>query len=190
MQGRCVDAVGGDADVGRAVGDGLHDVAAEAFLQVDAQLRMAGEEGGQRVWQKLGHGGGVAEQAYLAFEAGGELRQVGLHVVHLPGDGAGVVQQRAARLGGFGAAPAALQQRHVQGFLHAAYAGAGRGQRQVRQPCAGGNAAAFRDVDEQLEVGQVEAHGISLWIMRSLAQYIPDFQAGCGRAEWRTWILL
>jgi hypothetical protein len=73
------------------------------------ELRVGGEEGRQRLRQELGHGGGVAEQAYLAFEAGGEFGQVGAHVVHLPGDGAGVMQQRAARFGGLGAAPAALE---------------------------------------------------------------------------------
>jgi hypothetical protein len=36
------------------------------------------------------------------------LRQVGLHVVHLPQDDAGMLQQCASGFGRFGAAPAAL----------------------------------------------------------------------------------
>ena len=132
----------------------------EAFsrVKIDAQLRVRGQEGGQRVRQELGHGRGVAQQPDAALETGGEFGQVGLHIVHLAGDRTCVVQQRAAGFGRLGAAAAALQQRHVQGLFHAADAGAGRGQRQMHQLRTGGDAAAFGDVDEQLEVGKVEAH--------------------------------
>jgi len=58
------------------------------------------------------------------------------------------------------AARLAREQGAAQLRLHAAHALAGRGQRHVRPPGRRRKRAAVEDMDEQLQVGEVESHGL------------------------------
>src|SRR5215211_8782970 len=70
-----------------------------------------------------------------------------------------MVEQAAPGSGQLHAAPAALQQWHVEHLLHAADACAGRCQGKVRALGAVRDAAGLGDVAEQAEIGEIEAHG-------------------------------
>jgi hypothetical protein len=85
--------------------------------------------------------------------------QVLLQALALRQDRARVLQQRAAGLGRRHARPAAHQQFGAEAEFHLADAGRGGGQRQIGAHRAMGDAARLDDVTEQVEIGEVEAHG-------------------------------
>ncbi len=71
-----------------------------------------------------------------------------------------MLAQRVAGRRGPHAARLAREQGAAQLRLHAAHALAGRGQRHVRPPGRRRKRAAVEDMDEQLQVGEVESHGL------------------------------
>ena len=154
-----IDRAGDDPDVADALGDQADDLVGEPLLQVDADMRVRGEERAQRLGQELGQRIGVGQHPHLA----GEPARIGAEVLAqafgLRQDGAGMLQQGAAGLGRRDALAAADQQRRAERLLHVADAGAGRRQRQMRAFRAMGDAARLDDVAEQAQVGEVEAHG-------------------------------
>ena len=112
-----IDRAGDDADVGDAFGDQPDDLVGEPLLQIDADVRMRGEERAQRLGQELGQRIGVREHAHLA----GEPARIGAEVLAQPlglrQHGARMLQQRAAGLRRRHALPAARQQRRAERLL-------------------------------------------------------------------------
>jgi hypothetical protein len=56
-----VDGAGDDAEVGDAFGDEADDLVAQAFFQIDADIRVGGQERAQCFRQELGQRVGVRE---------------------------------------------------------------------------------------------------------------------------------
>ena len=61
-----VDGAGDDAEVGDAFGDQADDLVAQPFFQIDADIRVRGQERAQRFRQELGQRVGVGEDPDLA----------------------------------------------------------------------------------------------------------------------------
>ena len=149
----------GDADVGIARGDGGGDRRALAVLEIEVDRGIGREEIRKQPGQVLRQGRGVGQHAHAAFQPTRIGRKLAAHGVDLLQHDAGMVEQAAPGIGQPHAAPAALQQRHVEHLLHAADACAGRRQCKVRALGAVRDAAGLGDVAEQAEIGEVEAHG-------------------------------
>ena len=140
------------------VGDRGDDLVAQALFEIDVDLRMRGEEIAQRLGQEFGERVRVGQQPDVALEAVGVLAQLATHALGLLQQQACVVHERAARRRRLHALAIAIQQRGAELDLHVADARARRGDRQVHALGAGGDAAGLDDVQEELEVGEVEAH--------------------------------
>lgn len=158
VQAMQVGRIGQHADVAGAGAQGIGDFVAETFFEVDRHARVILEEVAQHRRQVFAQRGGVAQHAHVAPEPLAVMIQFAAHAVHLRQDQARVMRQRAARRRGQHAAVFAQQQRHAQRFLHAADALAGRRQRHVRTPRAGGDGAGLLHIEEKPQIGQVEAH--------------------------------
>ncbi len=152
--------------IGDAFGDQADDLVAQPLLEVDADMRMRGEERAQRLGQKLGERIGVGQHPDLAGEPARIGAEVLAQALGLPQDGARMLQQRAAGLGRRDALAAAHQQRGAERLLHVADAGRGGGQRQMRALGAMRDAARLDDMAEQAEIGEIEVHGGTLRILR------------------------
>ncbi len=85
-----VHRVGDDPEVGRALAQGLGDAQAGQFLQVDIEVGVFAQEVREQFRQVFAEGGGVAQQAHLAFDAVGVFGQVLLQVF-------GLLQQQRGR---------------------------------------------------------------------------------------------
>lgn len=146
MLARC--CAGDDAQVGHALGDGLHDAQARVFLHIHAHAWVLGKVGRQQFGQVLGQGRGVAQQAHLALMPLRVLTQVELQALDLLGDEPGMLQQCLP--GGRGADTSAIaqQERNAQGRLHGTNPGAGCWQRQVATPSTGGDVSTLDGVPE------------------------------------------
>ena len=149
---------GDDADVRLPIGDGRDDLVAEALLEIDVDLRVRGEELAERLGQEFGERIGVRHQPDVAFQAVGVLAQLAAHALGLLQQQARVMNERAAGRRRLHALPIAIQQRSAELDLHVADPRARGGHGQVHALGAGGDAAGFHDVQEELEVGQVETH--------------------------------
>lgn len=149
----------GDADVGVARGDGGCDRRTLAVLEIEVDRGIGREEIREQPGQMLRQGRCVGQHAHAALQSARIGRKLAAHGVDLLQHDAGMVEQAAPGIGQLHAAPAALQQRHVEHLLHAADARAGRRQGKVRALGAVRDAAGLGDVAEQAEIGEIEAHG-------------------------------
>ena len=168
---------------------------------------MGGEEGAQRLREELGQRIGVRQHPDLAGETAGIGAEVLPKPFGLRQHDARVLEKRAAGLGRRDAVARSHQERRTQRLLHVADAGARGSQREMGALGAVGNAAGLRDVPEQAEVGEIEAHDGSLRIIRREAyakrilrpRYLSliframrsnSFPGACARAasglRWRT----
>lgn len=154
-----VDRAGDDAQVGGAVQHAAHDVAGQAFLQVDRDAGMARQEARQDVRHEFRHCRGIGENADVAGVAVGLFLEVVLQVVDLAHDDPRMLQQPLAGRGDFHAAAVAVQQAGIELVLQRLDPHADGGQRQVRPLGGLRQAGGFGDVDEQAEVGEIEVHG-------------------------------
>ena len=94
-----VDRAGDDAEVGDAFGDQADDLVAQALFEIDADVRVRGEERAQRLRQELGQRVGVRQHPDLAGEPAAIGAEVFVQALGLAQDGARMLQQRAAGLG-------------------------------------------------------------------------------------------
>ena len=154
-----IDRAGDDADIGDALGDQPDDLVGEPLLEVDADLRMPGEERAQRLGQEFEQRVGVRQHPDLAgapARIGGELVAQPLD---LGQDRARVLEKRAAGRGRRHALAAAGQERRAEQLLHVPDAGRGGGEREMRPLGAAGDRARLDDLAEEAEIGEVEVHG-------------------------------
>ena len=93
--------------IGDAFGDQADDLVAQPLLEIDADIRMRGQERAQRLGQEFGERVGVGQHPDLAGEPAGIGAEVFAQPLGLAQDGARVLQQRAAGLGRGDALPAA-----------------------------------------------------------------------------------
>ena len=128
-----IDGVGDDAGIGAPAGHGRHDLVARPLLEVDIDLRMGGEVGGQRLGQELGGRGRVGQQAHMALEPTRVRGEVAAHLLQLLDHQTGMMLQSLPRRCQPDAAALAPQQGGAEDGLHPADAGARRGQRQARR---------------------------------------------------------
>ena len=140
------------------VGHSGDDLVAQALFEIDVDLRVRGEELAERLGQEFGERVRVGQQPDVALQAVGVLAQLAAHALGLLQQQACVVHERAARRRRLHALAIAIQQRGAELDLHVADPRARRRHCQVHALGAGGDAAGFHDVQEQLEVGEVEAH--------------------------------
>ena len=94
-----VDGAGDDAEVGDAFGDQADDLVAQPLFEIDADIRMRGQERAQRLGQEFGQRVGVGQHPDLAGEAAAIGAEVLAQTLGLPQDRARMLQQRAAGLG-------------------------------------------------------------------------------------------
>ena len=156
-----IDRAGDDAKVGDALGNQSDNLVAQSLFEIDADIRMRGEERRQRLGQKLGQRIGVRQHADLAGKPAAIGAEVLMQAFGLAQDGAGVLQQRAPGRRQRHALPAAGEERHAEHILHIADARRGCGQCKMRALGAVCNAAGFDDMAKQTEIGEVEAHGVN-----------------------------
>ena len=90
------------------------DVGAFALLDVEIDVGMLAQEGGQRLRQMLRQARGVGEQMHARAHAAGEAREIAAHVVDIVHDEPGMIEQAFARRGQLDAAAAALEQRDAR----------------------------------------------------------------------------
>ena len=158
-----IDRAGDDADIADAFGDEADDLVAQALLEVDADLRMAGEERAQRLGQEFGQRIGVGEDPDLAGKAARD-RSRGPRAGARPGRGCARACWRSVRPAGVGddPLPAAHEEGRPERLLHVADAGARGGKRQICAFGAVGDAAGIDHMAEQAEVDQIELHRLIL----------------------------
>ena len=141
-----------------ALRDQADDLVAEALLQIDADLRVAGEKRAQRLGQELGQRIGVGEDPDLA----GEPARIGAEILPqalgLGQQGAGMLEQGAAGRGRRHALAVAQEEGRTERLLHVADAGARGGERQMGPLGAVGDAAGLDHMAEEAQVGQIELH--------------------------------
>jgi hypothetical protein len=123
---------------------------------------MAAQESGHGQRQVLAHGRGIAAQAHMAGQARAVLGHVAAQALHARQHVARMLAQGMPGRRGPHATGLARQQGAAELLLHAAHALAGRGQRHVGSAGRCRERAAVQDVYEQLQVGEVESHG--LWV--------------------------
>ena len=87
-----IDRAGDDADVGDVLGKETDDFVAQAFFQIDADVRVRGEERAQRFRQEFGQGVGVGEHANLAGEPAAVSAQSSCRRSDCAEDGARVLE--------------------------------------------------------------------------------------------------
>ena len=149
---------GDDADIRLPVGDSRDDLVAQTLLEIDVDLRVRGEELAERLRQEFGERIGVRHQPDVAFQAVRVLAQLAAHALGLLQQQACVMNERAAGRRRLHALPIAIQQRGAELDLHIADPRARGCHGQVHALGAGGDAAGFHDVQEELEIREVEAH--------------------------------
>src|SRR5580700_2663437 len=77
-------------------------------------------------------------------------------------NGACVLEEGAASLGGSHALPAPCQQSDTERIFHVADAGRGGGKRKMRAFGAVGDAARLDDMAKQAEIGEIKSHEMTL----------------------------
>ncbi len=122
---------------------------------------MGGEETGQGLRQEGRDGGGDGEQADMAAQAAGILPEFPAHLLELRQHRAGVMRHREPRRRRAHPTGAALQERDAAVELHAADALARGREGEAGALRAVGDALGLDHVEEQAEIGQVEAQ--RLW---------------------------
>lgn len=158
LQAAHVDGAGDDADVADALGHQPDDLVGEPLLEVDADVRMVGQEAAQRLGDEFGQGVGVGQQPHFARQAAGIGAEVLAQAGGLREDGAGVLEQGAACGRGGHPLPRPLQQRRAQRVLHIADPRRGRGQGQGAAFGPAGDGSGVRHLAEQPQINQVEPH--------------------------------
>jgi hypothetical protein len=158
FQRACIDGGGDDAEICNTFGKEPHDLVAQPFLEIDADIGMCRQERAQGLGQELGQGIGVGEHPDLAGEAARIGAEILAQPLGLAQDRARMLQQGAAGLGRGHALTSAHQQRRAQCLLHVADSGGGRGQREMRALRPAGDAAGLDHVTKQAQIDEVETH--------------------------------
>ncbi|AMW86004.1 hypothetical protein AK972_5204 [Pseudomonas yamanorum] len=160
LQAVGVHRIGNDPQVCRALAQGVGDAQARQFLQVDVEVGVLVQKVRQQFRQVFAQGGGVAQQAHLAFDAVGVFREVLPQVLGLLQQQAGMTGQGFARRCRGDATAATLQELDTQRGLHRSNPRTGRCQGQMAAAGAGGDVAGVEDVQVQAQVDQVKVHGL------------------------------
>jgi hypothetical protein len=150
---------GDNADVADTLGDQSDDLVAQALFEVDADVRMGGQERAQSLGQEFGQRVGVGQHPDVPAQPAGIGAKILPQPLGLAQHGAGVLQKRPAGLGRRDAMSRPDQQRCAQRLLHVADAGRGGGQRQMGALGTVGDGAGLHHVAKQAQIGEVEAHG-------------------------------
>lgn len=188
---------GGKAEIGGAARDGGGDIGALALLDVDIEVGMRAQEGGERPRQMFREPGGIGEQVHARAQAARKAGEIAAHRFHILNNQARVVEQTFAGGCEFDAAASTLEQRHAERRLQALDPRAGRGQREVAAIGAACDAAGIGHCDEELEIDQIETHGANphhgfggaeSWLHN--LQIVPIVQIGQSAAMFEPMLLL
>ena len=152
---------GDDADVGDAFGNQPDDLVRQALLQIDADIRMRGEERGERLGQEFGERIGVRQHAHLTGLPARVGAEVLAQTLRLRENRARVLQQGAAGLRRGHAAAPAHQKRGAERLFHLANPRARSGKREMRAFRAARDAARLHHMAKQAQIGYIETHVIS-----------------------------
>lgn len=175
LRGR-VDGVGYDADIGRATGDGAHDLGARPLLDGKIDVGMRCQERTEQRWQEFLERGRVGQQSHPAAQALRESAQLAAHQLQLLRHKAGVMDHGTAGGRRADATPPALEQWGAERQLHVADALARGGKREAAARPTVGNACRFGDVQDQTEVGQIEPHRRQVRQYRAFGQTEGSFR--------------
>src|SRR5260221_3643636 len=150
--------LGRKAEIGRAGRNRGGDIGAFALLDIDIDIRMLAQEGGERPRQMLRQPRGVGEQQHARPDAAGKGGEIAAHPLHIVDHDPGVIEQAFAGRGQLNAAAAALEQRNAKRGFEALDPLARGRQRQMGARSALRDAARIGHCDKQLQVDQVETH--------------------------------
>jgi hypothetical protein len=174
---------GDDAQVGHALGNGLHDAQAWQLLHVDAHPWVLDQILRQQLGQVLGQRRGVAQQAHLALLALGVLCQVVLQALHLLRRSAACVLQQAWPAG-VGCTPRRLRSSNgmpseaSMARMRALAAGSDRWLRRAPAVMLPHSRVCWNSARS------VRSKCISLCPGKSLAEYMANFQAAPATSGW------
>ena len=149
---------GGEPEIGGAGDDGAGDVGAFALLDVDRDVGMLAQEGGQRLRQIFRKARGVGEEADGGLRAAGKGGEIAAHRLDIVEHDPGMIEQAFAGRRQFDAATAARQQRYAERVFQSLDPLARRGQREMNPCRAVGDAARLGHRDEELKIDQIETH--------------------------------
>src|SRR6201987_2798235 len=106
--------------------------------------------------------GRIGKQMDAGAPSGSKPGEIPAHCLHLVNDEAGVIEQALPGCRELDTTADALEQADAERLLQPLDALAGGGQRKMRAVGAVGKAAGIRHCDEQLQVDEIETHGLLL----------------------------
>ncbi|MCY1363718.1 hypothetical protein D9M69_504940 [compost metagenome] len=165
LEGRDVQAVGGcvlgeHAHVGEAVDQRTHDVAAQLFLDLDANIGMLSEEGRQRGRKELRQRRHVGPQPHMAAHAAGVVAQLVAELLEALEEAHRMLHRHVP--GGRERDPlgAAFEQLRTRGGLEIGQAPTRRREREVTRFRALGDAARLGHGAEQAQRHEIDTRGV------------------------------
>ena len=147
---------GGEPKIARAGQDGAGDIGAFAFLDVDRDVGVLAQEGGQRLRQILRKARRVGEEANGGLRAAGIGQQIAAHRLDIVDHDPCMIEQAFAGRRQLDTASAACQQRYAERFFQPLDSRARRGEREMNSCRTVGDAAGLGHRDEELKVDQIE----------------------------------
>src|SRR5690606_7467883 len=184
------DVAGEYADIDRPFRNGAGNVRAEALLQVDVDMRVRGEEGGERGRQYLGYGRRVGEDAHLALQAAREDLQVAVEPFEIPEHPARVDKQRLAGRRERDTLAETVQERRAQRILQVLDAHRCGADREMHALRPSRQVLRLGNADEEPQVHEVIAkagHQLSLAVrFRTLNAPFPnnELRSATPHAGW------
>ena len=136
--------LGGEPEIGGAGQDGAGDIGAFAFLDVDRDVGVLAQEGGQRLRQIFRKARRVGEEADGGLHAACKGQQIAAHRLDIVDHDPGMIEQAFTGRRQLDAAPAARQQRYAERFLQSLDPRARRSQREMNACRTVGDAAVSR----------------------------------------------
>ena len=134
------------------------DIGAFAFLDVDRDVGVLAQEGGQRLRQIFRKARRVGEEADGGLRAACIGQEIAAHRLDIVHHDPGMIEQAFAGRRQLDAAPAARQQRYAERRFQSLDPLARRGEREMNFCRTVGDAAGLGHRDEELKVDQIETH--------------------------------
>jgi hypothetical protein len=139
-----------EPEIGRASDDRAGNLGAFALLDIDRNVGMIRQKGGERLRQIFRKPRRVGEEANGGLGAASKSGEIAAHRIHIMQHYPGVIEQAFTGRRQLDAAAAARQQHDAERLLEALDPLARRGQRQMHPLRAIGDAARLGDCDEQV----------------------------------------
>ena len=152
--------LGRKAEIRGTDGDRRGNIGAFALLDIDVDIGMFAQKRRQRFRQMFGQARGIGEQMHTGSHPACVGREIAAHRIDIVDDDAGMIEQAFACRGQLDATTAAPQEHGAERLFQAFDPRACRGQREVGAHRTTRDATLVRNRDKQMEVDQVETHGL------------------------------